>query len=354
VELLGLGFDLGKLFVSDAKNENSTLEYYKQKVNPALDTMALLFGLPDLKAFANAGSTRLQTDMEKSTVEGALVTIENETGYITALVGGSKYDISNQLIRATQSRLMPGSTFKPLYYSAALDSGKVTEGTMIYDAPTIFYNEDGIPYMPLNFKGEWKGPVLAWQALARSMNVPSVKILEMVGFDAAISRAAALLDITDPAEIRNTFPRVYPLGLGVIGVTPLRMARAFSIFANGGREVTPIAIRSVEDSNGNTILEPEKELRERQLRKGQAVQVVSPANAEVMTDMLKRVIASGTLAGPAGSGSAFRQTDASGKPYTIPAGHDGELGGRMDCGVYPVLQFRDLVRIRQTRQFPGR
>lgn len=319
VELLGLSFDLHALFVSESKNENASLEYYRNKINPSLDAVSLLFGLPDLKALANASSARLKTEMEKTTVEGALITIENETGYITAMVGGSKFDLSNQLIRATQSKLMPGSTFKPLYYSAAIDSRKLTEATMIMDAPTVFVNEDGIPYIPLNFLGEWKGPVLAWRALSKSMNVPSVKVLEMVGFDAAIERAAALLGITDPAEIRKTFPRVYPLGLGVIGATPISMARAYSIFANGGKEVTPIAIRSVEDRYGNVILEPEKDAREEQRRKGAAIQVISRQNAAVMTDMLKRTVSSGTLAGSTGSGAIFKQTDEDGNTYTMPA-----------------------------------
>jgi penicillin-binding protein 1A len=321
VELLGMAFNLSPLVVSSSKGQAQAFDYYRTKINPSLDAFSLLFGIGDLKLMVNAGTQAIQTGLEKTTVEGSLVTIDNTTGYITALVGGSNYSTANQLIRATQSNIMPGSTFKPLYYSAAIDSKKVTEGTMIYDAPTIFYNDDGTPYIPINFKGEWKGTVLAWRALASSMNVPSVKVLETVGFDQAIQRAAALLGITDPAEIRKTFPRVYPLGLGVIGVTPLEMTRAYSVFANGGKAVTPIAIRYVEDRNGNTILEPEKEAREQLKKMGSSIQVVSPQNAAVMTDMLKRVTASGTLAG---FDTALRQTGPDGKNYTIPlAGKTG-------------------------------
>lgn len=324
VEMLGLVFDLKPLFVSTSKNEFQTYETYRTKLNPVVDAMSLMFGLSDLKALSNASTASSKKELEKTIVEGSLVTIDNQTGYITALIGGSDYNMSNQLIRATQAKLMPGSTFKPLYYSAAIDSGKLTEGTLIYDAPTIFYNEDGTPYIPLNFTGEWKGKVLAWQALAKSMNVPSVKVLDMIGFDAAIQRAAALLGITDPKEIQNTFPRLYPLALGVIGVTPLQMAKAFSTFATGGISPTPIAIRYVEDRNGTVILEPEKDAREAQKRQGSKAQVISPQNAAVMTDMLQRVVASGTLAGATGSGSIFKQTDDTGKTYTIPfAGKTG-------------------------------
>ncbi|MGB4586335.1 MAG: PBP1A family penicillin-binding protein [Rectinemataceae bacterium] len=332
VELLGLSFDLNPLFVSSSKGEAQAYQYFTSNINPTIDTISLLFGLGDLKSLANAGTIRLKTDLEKTTVEGSFITIDNNTGYITTLIGGSNYGMSNQWIRATQSKIQPGSTFKPLYYSAAIDSKKITEGSMIYDAPTIFYNDDGTPYIPLNFKGEWMGTVLAWQALARSMNVPSVKVLETVGFDAAIERAAALLGVTDPKEIQRTFPRLYPLGLGIIGVSPLQMARAFSVFANGGKAITPIAIRYVEDRNGNIILEPEKDVREQLRSMGSSIQLISPQNAAIMTDMLKRVVASGTLAGASGSGSSMKQKGENGNSYTIPlAGKTGTTGNWADA-----------------------
>ncbi len=319
VEMLGLAFNLEPLFVSDSKVQNRSQEYYRNNLNPAIDSLALLFGIGDLRTATKASYDQVRLQMEKATVEGALITIENETGHVKAVVGGSKYDQSNQLIRATQSLLMPGSAFKPLYYSAAIDTRKFTEGSLIYDTPVVFYNDDGTPYIPLNYRGEWKGPVLTWLALARSMNVPSVKVLDAIGFDAAINRAAALLDVTDPAEIRRTFPRLYPLALGVIGVSPLKMARAYSIFANQGREVTPIAIRSVEDRQGRIFLEPEKELRTQQKKKGSAIQVISPLNAYVMTDMLRRTVSDGTLQYPTAGGKLFTYKDEEGKKYTIPS-----------------------------------
>jgi len=316
VELLGLAFDLPVLYAPQSRSVSDSQAYFLNVVNPVLDAASLIFNIASLKPFVGASSARIKTELEKTTVEGSLVTIDNTTGYITALVGGSDYSQANQLIRATQAKLMPGSTFKPLYYSAAIDTKKITEGTYIVDEPTTFYNEDGTPYSPQNFKGEWSGSVLAWWALANSMNVPSVKVLQTIGFDAAINRAAALLDIKDPIEIRKTFPRYYPLALGVIGVTPLQMARAFSIFANGGKAITPIAIRYVEDRNGNVIAEPEKDAL--QSLRQRPSQIISPQNASIMVDMLRRVVFSGTLAGPTQSGSIFKQTGLDGKSYTIP------------------------------------
>lgn len=105
-----------------------------------------------------------------------------------------------------------------------------------------------------------------------------------------------MLGIDDPAEIERIFPRKYPLGLGVIAVSPLQMVRAFATFPNQGREVEPISIRYVEDRNGRLVLEPEKELRARQMRRGDTLRIMSPQEAYVMTNVLKSTVDSGTLA----------------------------------------------------------
>jgi len=284
---------------------------------------ALAFGINDLKVATNMGFGNLKVSTEQNVVEGALISIENQTGYITAIVGGSHYDESNQLIRATQGNIQPGSSFKPLYYSAAIDSKKLTAASLIYDVPLVFHNEDGTPYIPLNFRGEWKGSVLLYDALSHSMNVPSLRVLDTIGFDAAIERAAALLGITDPDQIRNTFPRVYPLGLGIISSSPLRMARAFAIFGNQGREVTPIAIRSVEDRNGRVVLDVERDLRLQQRRAGNP-QVISPQNAYIMSRILEKTVEEGSLANGAGWGAKFTFKDENGKSFRMPvAGKTG-------------------------------
>ncbi|HOJ98759.1 MAG TPA: PBP1A family penicillin-binding protein [Termitinemataceae bacterium] len=319
VQLLSLAFGIDEInSAGEAQVENRVMGRYSERVNPVIDVLALMFNVQELKPLTNTAYAQLKAMAEKNTVEGALITIENETGYIKALVGGSKYDQSNQLIRAVQAKVMPGSSFKPLYYSAAIDTRKITPATLIYDAPIVFYNEDGTPYLPQNYKGNWYGPVLVWRALALSLNVPSLKILDTIGFDAAIDRAALLLGITDPKEKARVFPRVYPLGLGIIGVSPLQMARAFAVFANQGREVTPIAIRAVEDRNGKVILDPEKELRLQQKRRGSATQLISPQNAYIMTSLLRKTVESGTLSYRTARGTKFTYTDSSGKRYTIP------------------------------------
>jgi penicillin-binding protein 1A len=325
VDMLTLFFDLTDIRVTaSGQNEIKAMSRYTRTINPVVDMAALAFGIPELKDATGKGFAQLKVNTEQNVVEGALISIENETGYITAIVGGSKYDESNQLIRATQGNIQPGSAFKPLYYSAAIDSRKFTASTLIYDVPIVFHNEDGTPYIPLNFRGEWKGSVLLYDALAHSMNVPSLKILDAIGFDAAIDRASVLLDVTDPVQIRRIFPRVYPLGLGIISSSPLRMARAFAVFGNQGRSVNPIAIRTVEDRNGRVVFDVERDLRQRQRRMGESIQVISPQNAYIMTKIMEKTVEEGSLANGAGWGAKFTFRDENDRSFKIPvAGKTG-------------------------------
>ena len=244
-----------------------------------------------------------------------MITLDARTGHILAMVGGSEFGTGNQFNRATQAKLQPGSAFKPLYYSAAISTGSFTPATMITDAPAVFVNDDGSPYIPLNYKGEWTGRVLLRTALARSMNVPSLKVLEGIGFDAAIERASRMLGIETPAEIEATFPRKYPLGLGVIAVSPLQMARAYATFANQGQAVSPLAIQFVMDRNGRMVLEVEKDLRARQSARQQERQIMTPEAAYVMTDLLRSTVQWGTLRWASSTVGGFT-TDTAGKTGT--------------------------------------
>jgi penicillin-binding protein 1A len=324
VDMLTLLFNLNDIHsTSSAQNEQKSLSRYTKTINPIVDMAALAFGVQDLKDSTNKGFANLKISTERNVVEGALISVENQTGYITAIIGGSRYDESNQLIRATQGNIQPGSSFKPLYYSAAIDSKKLTAASLIYDVPIVFHNEDGTPYIPLNFRGEWKGSALLYDALSHSMNVPSLKVLDTIGFDAAIERSSTLLGYTNPTQIRQNFPRVYPLGLGIISTSPLRMARAFAIFGNQGRDVTPIVIRSVEDRNGRIVLDPERDLRLAQRRAGNG-QVISQENAYIMSKILEKTVEEGTLAHGAGWGSKFTFKDENGKSFRMPvAGKTG-------------------------------
>ena len=337
-EMLALLFDVPGLKISEQRSEFVANSTFVKQITPVLDVVSLMTGTDKLKVnIINRAIALSKQEEEKTTVEGTMIALDHENGYIDALVGGSKFDSENQFIRATQAKVQPGSTFKPLYYSAAIDSKKFTPTTLISDTPVVFHTADGKPYIPLNFKGEWEGDVTLYRALTRSMNIPSLKVLDGIGFDAAIERAVSLLGISKEELPSRAFIPGYPIGLGVCSVRPIEMARAYAIFANGGKEVTPIAIRTVENKNGDVILNPELELRREQAAKGNKIQVISPQTAYVMVKLLEQTVNNGgTLSAQSWK---FDYTGANGRPYRMPAG--GKTGTTQNwadawtCGFTP-------------------
>jgi len=298
IDLLSLGFNLPDLRVGDAKQRQNARREFQEAINPALDMMSLIFATNDqggLRRATRIAYSRSIAESRRTTVEGALITLENDTGHVLAMVGGREFETRNQFNRAVDAAVEPGSSFKPLYYIAAIEDQVITPATMIYDSPVVFWNDDGSPYTPENYRGEWEGPVLARYALAHSMNVPSLKVLDRVGFDSALSTAAALLGISEQDMVRRNLVRKYPVGLGIVQVAPIEMAKAYATIANQGREVTPIAVQYIEDRTGRVILEPEAEFRRDQRRSGGPRQIVSPQAAYVLTDILQTTVQSGTL-----------------------------------------------------------
>ncbi|MFP4153465.1 MAG: penicillin-binding protein 1A [Alkalispirochaeta sp.] len=298
IDLLSLGFNLPDLRVGDAKQRQNARREFQEAINPALDMMSLIFATNDqggLRRATRIAYSRSDTEAQRTTVEGALITLENDTGHLLAMVGGREFESRNQFNRAVDAAIEPGSSFKPLYYLAAIEDQVITPATMVYDSPVVFWNDDGSPYTPENYRGEWEGPVLVRHALARSMNVPSLKVLDRVGFDSALSMAAALLGIPEQDMERRNLVRKYPVGLGIVEVAPIEMAKAYATIANQGREVTPIAVQYIEDRTGRVILEPEAEFRREQRRSGGPRQIVSPQAAYVLTDILQTTVQSGTL-----------------------------------------------------------
>jgi penicillin-binding protein 1A len=296
LSLLGLAFSLPQISrITQKHNEVSALNYYLANLNPTVNALATVFGMPDLAAFTAAAHTIHQKQQSTNTVEGALITLGDHSGEIRAMVGGYSWQES-QFNRAVNARLQEGSSIKPLYYSVAISSGKFTVATPIYDAPTVFWNPDGTPYMPRDFLGQWQGMVSLRWALDDSINVASLKILQAVGFKAAINRISRMMGLSQYRNNPHYFPHVYPLGLGIVPVAPINMARAYAPFANQGRLVTPVAIRYVQDrATGKLILQPELQLRQQQQREGKKLQIMSPQAAYVMVNLLESVVTGGDL-----------------------------------------------------------
>ncbi len=223
-----------------------------------------------------AGFTWLAALEQEPAAQAALVCLDARTGEVKAILGGRSFDES-QFNRAIQSRRQPGSAFKPVIYSAALDQG-MTPATIIMDAPYVSApNEAGEVWKPKNYKEKFYGPTLIRTGLAKSRNVITVKILNKIGIDYAIDYARKM-------GIESELAPNLSLALGSSGVSLMELTRAYAVFANGGLLLKPFFIKRVVDRNGN-IIEENQPVTE---------PVISPETAFVMTDLLKAVVSEGT------------------------------------------------------------
>ncbi|MBE0602989.1 MAG: PBP1A family penicillin-binding protein [Deltaproteobacteria bacterium] len=210
-------------------------------------------------------------------LQGALVCLDPHTGGVLAMVGGVDFAAS-QFNRALQARRQPGSAFKPIIYAAALEKGKTVVAT-VYDSPIEFERTETEMWKPKNYDGTFLGPIPLLEALAKSRNLATVRLLNEIGVDTAI-RMAQNLGITSPIE------RNLSIALGSSGVTPLELATAYSTLANGGRRTTPHFIREVQDGVGNVLERTEP----------RAVPAISPETAYLTIRLMQEVLRSGTAA----------------------------------------------------------
>jgi penicillin-binding protein 1A len=178
--------------------------------------------------------------------QGALAALDPEDGAVVAMVGGFDF-YANGFNRATQARRQPGSGFKPFLYSAALDNG-LTPASLILDAP-IVVDDPSIEgaWRPENDSGEFGGPMPLREALVRSRNLVSIRILRTIGLDAVLTHAARFG--FDPASM----PHNETIALGTLAATPLQMAAGFATFANGGYKVEPYLVDRIENGAGETL-----------------------------------------------------------------------------------------------------
>lgn len=329
VDMISLAFDVNSMKVAGVQNKKEATQSYFNDINPALDLVSLMFGNRKVRQSADTVYTIRKKADERTIVEGALITIENGTGHILAMVGGRDFEIT-KLNRAVQAQVQPGSAFKPLYYSAAISSRKFTPATRLYDGPMMWTNPDGTVWDPTNYLGDWKGSVLLRFALATSMNIPSIQVLEGVGFEAAIERASLLLGKYEFRNDENNFPRKYPLALGIVKVAPIDMVRAYATFPGQGKRVEPIGIIYVEDREGNTILEYEKELLNE--RKNGNTQLIPPQDAYMMVNLLQSTVEYGTLANRRRQVGGFGEMAMAGKTGTTQ-----NWGDAWTCGFSPYV-----------------
>jgi len=237
----------------------------------------------------------------------ALVALDAHTGEVRALVGGRNYGMS-QLNRVLAKR-QPGSSFKPFVYAAALNTAlsdsasAITAVTHVNDEPTTFWF-DGKPYEPRNHYREFYGSVTLRQALAKSMNIPAVKIAEMAGYNNVV-------DLARRSGLNMNIQATPSVALGSYEVTPLEIAGSYTVFSNRGMWVKPSYVRSIRDDRGGAVFEYKPTQRS----------ALDPRVAYLMTSLMEEVVRSGTGAGIRGRGFLL---PAAGKTGTS---HDGWFAG---------------------------
>jgi len=217
-------------------------------------------------------------------VEGAFVALDPRDGAIKALVGGFDFQ-KNKFNHVTQAWRQPGSSFKPFIYSAALEKG-FTPATVVNDAPLFFDAgvTGGQPWEPKNYDGKFEGPMPLRTALAKSKNMVSIRILQAVGTQTAQEW------ITHFGFEAEKHPAYLTMALGAGSVTPMQMATAYSVFANGGYRINPWLITKVTDQRGKVLVETKAP------GLNEAMRAISPRNAFMMSSLLNEVTLRGTAA----------------------------------------------------------
>ncbi|MET0382836.1 MAG: penicillin-binding protein 1A [Burkholderiaceae bacterium] len=250
-------------------------------------------------------------------VEGAFVATEPATGAIRALVGGFDYS-KNKFNHVTQAWRQPGSSFKPFIYSGALEKG-FTPSTIINDGPLFFDagTTGSQPWEPKNYEGKFEGPMTLRNALAKSKNMVSIRILQSIGPAYAqqwISRFGF-----DPEK----HPPYLTMALGSGSVTPLQMSVAYDTFATGGYRVNPTLITRIADARGRVLHE------ERPRPLTEPMRVIEPRNAFLMQTLLNSVTRIGTAAK---AQATLKRPDVYGKTGTTNDSLDAWF-----CGFQPTL-----------------
>ncbi|MBI5185340.1 MAG: PBP1A family penicillin-binding protein [Nitrospinae bacterium] len=279
---VSLGFISGEIALKDmdwARKPNPNTDGLYAKISNPLGVLKAgdiieVRVLPKEKG----GSDRLRLALEQEPeVQGALLALDPPTGQIKAMVGGYDYKKS-QFNRATQATRQPGSAFKPIIYTTALEKG-YTPATIVLDSPVI-YNETEVQkfkWKPENFEEKFYGPTRIREAVAHSRNLVTIKVLKDIGVQDVVAMAKRL-GIDSPLEADLS------LALGSSGLTLWELISVYSAFANGGLRMEPYGVRYIKNRDGDIVEE----------RRPQGSQVISPEIAYSMVSILKSVIEEGT------------------------------------------------------------
>jgi penicillin-binding protein 1A len=245
-------------------------------------------------------------------VEGAFVALDPNTGGIRALVGGFDFQ-KNKFNHVTQAWRQPGSSFKPFIYSAALEKG-FGPATVVNDAPLFFEagTTGGQAWEPKNYDGKFEGPMTLRQGLAKSKNMISIRVLEAIG-PKYVQEWITKFGL-DPEK----HPPYLTMALGAGSVTPLQMAGAYSVFANGGHRVNPWIIERITDQKGKVLVQTQPAVLDDSNR------VIEARNAFMMDSLLQEVTRSGSAAR---AQATLKRPDLYGKTGTTNDSMDAWFAG---------------------------
>jgi penicillin-binding protein 1A len=275
-----MGSQRGTISIDDmrwARKPNPEVAYQYAKIRHPSQALAVGDVIEvEVKEKDTEADQWLLTLSQTPEAQAAMKCIEAGTGLVKVMVGGRDF-VSSQFNRAVQSRRQPGSAFKPIIYSAALDKG-YTPATVIIDSPIVFKDEEhDFTWKPKNYGKKFYGPTLLRQALAKSRNVVTIKILQDIGIDYVLGYAAKL-------GVTSELSRDLSVALGSSGVSLFEIVQSYSVFANQGYLVRPAFITKVEDRFGN-VLEEMNPIREK---------VIEKSTAYIMTSLLEGVVKFGT------------------------------------------------------------
>jgi len=312
-------------------------------------------------------------------IQGAILSYDIATGMVLAMVGGRDF-LESKFNRALQAKRQVGSTFKPIIFAAAIDKG-FSPSSIVTDAPLVFKFEgkldadsQGEDWRPRNYSGKFEGDIPLRLALIRSMNIPTVKLLNEITIDYGIEYARTL-------GITATLPRDLSIGLGSWSSSLEEIMRAYAVFPRLGKPITLHYIKKVVDGNGKVLEEMPAERLPSAVTHAPAVAnpelaanglVISPQTAYVMTDMLKGVVREGTgrpaagiaasIAGKTGTSNDHRDAWFVGYSPNVMTGvwvgfdkdkplDPGETGGKAAAPIWLEYMQR-VVKDYPSAEFP--
>ncbi|TXJ30220.1 PBP1A family penicillin-binding protein [Brachyspira aalborgi] len=280
-----LTYNKFNIAVRDALNKN---------VSSPLALLSDMFGMENVNDVIMEVMKADEAELSRQ-IEGALVSINPKNGYIVSMVGGSGFTPRNQLNRVTQARRQAGSAFKPFVYAASMDITNYSPSTIVSDAPIGFVFEDGNSWIPKNYSANFKGDVSLRYALAVSLNIATINVLNYVGVTNAIKYMEPIFKAdNDEKKSKRMFNADLTLSLGTGLFTPLELTTGFATIANEGKEVEPILIRYVTDRHDVMIDNFEEDLKKEIEERGGAKQVMSQEVAYLISDILSGVLRGGT------------------------------------------------------------